>query len=195
MHEQERDATPNLPLMETQTTPGDVPLPETEPDTPNLPLIETQTTAETEPSENSPINHKFYVYVSKKRMKQLESEAKIGRLLLLKTKQKKYIASPHAKSLMAVMMAHVPKISLDALQCVISFSTACLLHDLGLPVSSVPQWCPSASTLKDLLINEARNTIVLERETFKNNSVSLMCDKGDGSKQCDGATFVKLLIS
>ena len=185
--------------METQTNPGDVPLPETEPDTPSLPLIETQTTTsdvplpETEPSEKTPIKHKFYVYASKKRMKQLESEAKIGRLLLLKTKQKKYIASPHAKSLMAVMMAHVPKVSLDALQYVISFSTACLLHDLGLPVSSVPQWCPSASTLKDLVINEAVNIIVLERETFKNNSVSLMCDKGDSSKQRDGASFVKLI--
>ena len=144
VHEQERDATPNLPLMETQTTPGDVPLPETEPDTPNLPLIETQTTAsdvplpETEPSEKTPIKHKFYVYVSKKMMKQLESEAKIGRSLLLKTKQKKYIASLHAKSLMAVMIVHVPKVSLDALQYVISFLTVCLLHDLGVPVLSVP---------------------------------------------------------
>ena len=48
-------------------------------------------------SQKTPIKHNFYVRVSKKRIKQLEREAKIGRFLLEKTKQKKYITSPYAK--------------------------------------------------------------------------------------------------
>ena len=121
-------------------------------------------------------------------MKQLEKEA------LEKTKQKKYIASPHAKSLLAVIMAHVPKVSLHALECIISFSIASFLVDMHIPNTKVPLWCLAVFTLRELLIDEAVNTVIFEQEMFKQTSVSLMCDKDDGSKHRDGASFVKILI-
>ena len=126
-------------------------------------------------------------------MKKLCEEAKIGRLIKKKIQRKRYADTPRAHSLMAIMMAHVPMVSLQSIEQIISFSFASLLLDCGVEVSNIPYICPSAATLKNIIFEEAANTILLEREVFKASPLSLMCDKGDGSKGRDGENFVKLL--
>ena len=95
---------------------------------------------------------------------------------------------------MAVMVAHVPKVSLQALQRIISLSFASLLLDVGIDISKVPYSCPSAATLKHLVFEESVNTILMQREILKHIPKSLMCDKGDGGKVRDGASFFKLIV-
>ena len=43
------------------------------------------------------------------------------------------------------------------------------------------------------MTDEAVDTIMLEREEMKGVPLGLMCDKGEGDKKRDGASFVKLV--
>ena len=75
---------------------------------------------------------------------------------------------------MAVMVEHVPKVSLRALQRIISLSFASLLLDVGIDISKVPYSCPSTATLKHLVFEESVNTILMQREILKQNPKSLV---------------------
>ena len=60
-------------------------------------------------------------------------------------------------------------------------------------LSTIPNISPSANTLKDIMIKEAIDTIVIEREDMKDVPLGLMCDKGEGEKKRNGVNFVKLV--
>ena len=44
------------------------------------------------------------------------------------------------------------------------------------------------------MIDEGVDTIYLEKIVMKGNSVSLLADKGEGSKKRGGAAYVKLVV-
>ena len=70
----------------------------------------------------------------------------------------------HARSMLGVMIAHVPKVSLENVELIIAMSNASLFLDMGLQPSSAPLWSPSAATLKKIIIDEAINSILLEEK-------------------------------
>ena len=43
------------------------------------------------------------------------------------------------------------------------------------------------------MIDEGVDTIYLEKTAMKGNSITLLADKGEGSKKRGGASFVKLV--
>ena len=82
---------------------------------------------ETPPETNS----KFHITISKRKLQTLEKEASIGRKFLSKMNNKKYIASPNARTMLGIMMAHVPKVSLENVELIIAMSNASLFLLLG----------------------------------------------------------------
>ena len=52
----------------------------------------------------------------------------------------------------------------------------------------------SASILKNVIIHEGVDTIYLEKVTMKSHSLTLLADKGEGSKKRGGASFIKLVV-
>ena len=58
---------------------------------------------------------------------------------------------------------------------------------------SVPFVCPSHNTLKSILVEEATDSILLERHAMQDKPVGIMCDKGEGGSNRNGASFVKLM--
>ena len=73
-------------------------------------------------------------------------------------------------------------------------SNVSLFLDMGLQPSSAPLWLPSAATLKEIIVEEGMNSVLLEHKNFEGKPLALMCDKGDESKGRDGAHFPKLVI-
>ena len=60
-------------------------------------------------------------------------------------------------------------------------------------LADVPNISHSASALKDIMIEEAVDNIIIEREEMKGIPLGLMCDKGEGEKKRNSASFVKLV--
>ena len=92
-------------------------------------------------------------------------------------------------------MMHVPKLALESAERFIALVLCWFLADLGLlsMLADVPNISPSASALKDIMIEEAVDNIIIEREEMKGIPLGLMCDKGEGDKKRNGASFVKLV--
>ena len=134
---------------------------------------------ETPPETN---HKKYHITISKRKLQTLEKEASIGRKFMSKMNNKKYVASPNARTMLGIMMAHVPKVSLENVELIIAMSNASLFLDMGLQSSSAPLWSPSAATLKEIIVEEAINSVVLEQKNFEGKPSALMCDKGAKSK-------------
>ena len=92
-------------------------------------------------------------------------------------------------------MMHCPKFSLEIASTFIALIIAYFLADIGLNsfLDSVPEVTPSAGTLKNVMVDEGVDTIYLEKTAMKGNSITLLADKGEGSKKRGGAAFVKLV--
>jgi len=52
---------------------------------------------------------------------------------------------------------------------------------------------PSATSLKEIMVDEAIDTMFVEQDKMKGLSLALMHDKGEGEKMKDSASFVKLV--
>ena len=107
--------------------------------------------------------HSISISKKKKNNRTLEMEAQISRLLLKKINRKKYSDTAGAQSLVAVMVAHFPKVSLQVIQRIVSLSLSSLLLDVGIDIYNVSYPCLSAATLKHLVFEESGNTILLQR--------------------------------
>ena len=67
-------------------------------------------------------------------------------------------------------MMHVPKLALESAEKVIPLFVAAFLADIGIEgdkLTCVPIISPSAGTLKEVMINEAVDTIMVEKEEMK----------------------------
>ena len=92
-------------------------------------------------------------------------------------------------------MIYVPKLALESAEKIISLFICWFLSDIELASfhKNVPAITPSASTLKDIMIEEGVDTIMIELDDMKGVPLGLMCDKGEGEKKRNGASFVKLV--
>ena len=92
-------------------------------------------------------------------------------------------------------MMHCPKFSLEVASNFIALVIASFLADIGLNsvLDNVPEVTPSAGTLKNVMIDEGVDTIYLEKTAMKGSCITLLADKGEGSKKRGGAAFVKLV--
>ena len=80
---------------------------------------------------------------------------------------------------MGQVIIQCPKVGGEALESIISLSVADFLADLDVPslLPNVPFVCPSRNTLKSILVEEAADTILLERHKLQDKPVRIMCDK------------------
>ena len=92
-------------------------------------------------------------------------------------------------------MMHIPKLALESAEQFIALVICWFLADLGPAtlLTGVAAISPSALTLKDILIEEAIHTIIVERNEMNGVPLGLMCDRGEGEKKINGASFVKLV--
>ena len=92
-------------------------------------------------------------------------------------------------------MIHVPKLALESAEKISALFVFWFLADMDLHeyLSYVPTISPSATTLKEIIVEEIIDTLFVDREETKGLPLALMCDKGEGEKRRDGASFVKLV--
>ena len=146
------------------------------------------------PSQPILTNDHLYTKILKRDYARLQRNTELGSNIKKKMQQKKYSSCPLARRLLGIAMMHVPKLSLDAASKFIplllaSFLAECGFTDLG----EITRASPSASELKEIMFDEAVDTIYLLQEQLRNKTLTLMCDKGDGGNKRCGASFVKLL--
>ena len=82
-------------------------------------------------------------------------------------------------------MMHVPKLALESAERFIVLIICWFLADLGFKssLSDIANITPSASTLKELMVEEAIDTIIIEREDMRGIPFELMCNTGEGEKK------------
>ena len=104
--------------------------------------------------------------------------------------------TPLSRRLLGVAMMHCPKFSLEIASSFIALVIASFLADIGLNsfLDNIPEVTPSSGTLKNVMIDEGVDTIYLEKTAMKGNFITLLADKGQGSKKRGGASFVKLVV-
>ena len=105
------------------------------------------------------------------------------------------MSTPLGRRFLGIAMMHVPKLALESAEKIIALFICWFLADIELDcfLKEVAVITPSATALKDIMTEEAVDTIMLEREEMKGVPLGLMCDKGEGDKKRDGASFVKLV--
>ena len=149
----------------------------------------------TEPTRLSTSTHKdsLYVTISRRKLQHLEKEAAIGRKFLLAKKRKQYKSTKLGRLLQGIAIAHATKIGMNTLEKIITLSTMAFCANMGFnacDLECIAKMCPSASTLKTLMIDLAVDCVIMMSEEMKDKKLSLMCDKGEDSGT--GASFVKL---
>ena len=92
-------------------------------------------------------------------------------------------------------MMHAPKLALETCANLIVLSTASFLADCGLNsrLQDVALACASATTLKNVMLRDAVDTMEIEKKAMQPNALSLLTDKGEGENKRNGASFAKLL--
>ena len=140
-------------------------------------------------------NKDYYTHISFRHLRELEKLANIAKKLTSKLDQKKYVGSPLGRRLLGQAILQCPKVGGEALATIISLSVAAFLADCDVTslLPNVPLVCPSRNTLKLILVEEAADTILLERNKIQDKPFGIMCDKGNGAGHRNGACFVKLM--
>ena len=90
------------------------------------------------------------------------------------------------------MMMHAPKLGLETVEIFIAFSVAAFLADCGFDVAGIAICTPSAAKLKQMMVEEAVDSIILEKRAMRDIPLTIMADKGEDASKRDGASFVKL---
>ena len=93
------------------------------------------------------------------------------------------------------MMIHAPKLGLETAEIFIALSVADFLADCGFDVAGIAKCTPSAAKLKEMMVEEAVDSIILEKRAMRDMPLTIMADKGEGESKRDGASFVKLAAS
>ena len=163
----------------------------------NIDLGEAGGVVNTNPSflSSDKVPSNLYTTISRSELALLRNDADLGKRIRKKLTQKKFKCTPLGRSFLGIAMMHVPKLALESAERFIVLVLCWFMADLGLlhMLSSIPAISPSANTLKDIMVEEAIDTIVIEREDMKGVPLGLMCDKGEGEKKRNGASFVKLV--
>ena len=105
-----------------------------------------------------------------------------------KLNNKKFTCTPLSRKLYGSAMMHSPKCRLETGEVFIPLVITAFLAEF-LPIQnldSVPYIYPSNATLKEIMIDRACNTLLIERNKMKGVSLSLMCSKGEGRRKIDG---------
>ena len=98
-----------------------------------------------------------------------------------------------SRRLYGVMMMMAPKLSLEIAKSICALAIATYMNDCGFDIDKIGYSIPSASTMKEIIIEEALETVLLEKEKTSNQKLTIFCDKGEGTSSRDGAAFVKLV--
>ena len=90
---------------------------------------------------------------------------------------------------------HVLKLALESAEKIIALFICWFLTNIELAgfIKDVAAITPSVSTSKDIMIEEAVDTIMIECDEMKGVPLGLICDKVEGEKKRNGASFVKLV--
>ena len=137
----------------------------------------------------------MYTRISKSELALLQTDAELGIKKRKKLMQKKIKCTPLGRCFLRIAMMHAPNLALESADRFIVLVLCWFLADLGVLslLSNIPKFLPSADTLKDIMIKEVIDTIVIKREDMKGVPLGLMCDKGEGQKKRNGASFIKLV--
>ena len=137
----------------------------------------------------------LFTRISKSELALLRSDAEVGRKIKKKLTRKQFNCSPLGRRFLGIAMMHVPKLALESAERFIVLVICWFLADLGFNslLSEIANVTPSASTLREIMVEEAIDTIVIEREDMRGIPLGIMCDKGEGEKKRNGASFVKLV--
>ena len=91
-------------------------------------------------------------------------------------------------------MLHAPKAGVETMEKVIMLSAAAFAANIGISEEDLPnisKISPSSTTLKQLLVKLAVESVLMTSEEIKDKQLGLICDKGEDKST--GASFVKLL--
>lgn len=135
----------------------------------------------------------YYAQISYRCLRKLEKFVNIGGEPSKKRKNKKYVASPLSHCILSRVLLRFPKVGGKALASIISLSVTSFLAncDVILLLPNVPFACPSRNTLKQLLVEEVADSILLKRHEMAGKPGGIMCDKGEGESHCNGASVGK----
>ena len=136
---------------------------------------------------------KLYETVSKTKLARLEKKAEFFDQVNLKIKRRRSYMSNLSRRLYGVMMMMAPKLSLEIAQSICALAIAAYMNDCGFDIDNIGNSTPSASTLKKIMVQEAIETVLLEKEQMTDKKLTILCDKGEGMSSRDGAAFVKLI--
>ena len=95
--------------------------------------------------------------------------------------------------LYGVMMMMAPKLLLEIAQSICTLAIAAYMNDCGFDIDNIGNSTPSASTLKKIMVQEAIDPVLLEKEEMSDKKLTTVCDKGEGTSSRDDAAFVKLI--
>ena len=102
------------------------------------------------------------------KLRALEKDAKLSRQIMKKLKKaKQYKGSAVGRRLHAMAMLHAPTLGLESLEKVMALSSAAFAANLGLGnehLAAAAAMSPSATHLKNLLINLASEVLLLMSE-------------------------------
>ena len=89
-------------------------------------------------------------------------------------------------------MVHAPKLGLEVTENMIPLIISSFLTGCGVNLEDVATSSPSARTLKWIMINEAVDTVYLERQAMRGVPLALLADKGNGHVKRGSESFLKL---
>ena len=124
----------------------------------------------------------------------MEKQGELAQFFLNALKHKRYIGTTLDLHLHEMAMLHAPKMGVEIMDKVIALSAAAFVANIGIDPSYLRQVCkisPRPTTLKQLLVELAVESVMLTSEEIKDKKLGLICDKGEDKST--GASFVKLL--
>ena len=107
---------------------------------------------------------KLFENVSRSKLAKLERKAECFKSLNVKLNQKKAKMSNLSRRLYGVMMMMASKLNLEIAESICALAIAAYMNDCGFDIDKIGNSTPSASTLKEIMIEEALETVLLDRE-------------------------------
>ena len=160
----------------------------------SVPLSDPPTPNHSQIQDSSSQTDSLYTRILIRDLKKLEREAALGRKILECRKNKQYKSNKLGRLLHGVALAHCTKIGVVTMEKIITLSTAAFFANLGFSdeiVSDVVASCPSATELKNLMVELAADCILITSKEIADKELALMADKGEDNGK--SASFVKLM--
>ena len=153
---------------------------------------ERPTTAGNASNNNKNTTEHLYERISTKHVEQNSEKSMLATNIINKLKNKRASVSDRASRIYGAMMMHAPKLGLEAVEILVALSIAAFLSDCGFSVNHMALCTPSATMLKTMMVEEAVDSLVIEKIIMKVSPLTIMVDKGEGESKRDRASFVKL---